>query len=112
MAMDEVLVAGDVRMFSVVFEAGAHTHWHTHTQGQLLIVAHGCGVVATRAGESQLLLPGDVVYAPAGEEHWHGAAPDSFVAYTAISFGATEPTTTLDSDGYLSCCQRATAIPR
>ncbi|GAA2773451.1 hypothetical protein [Nonomuraea dietziae] len=28
--------------------------------------------------------PGDVVYTPLGEEHWHGAAPDHFMVHLAL----------------------------
>ncbi len=35
--------------------------------------------------------PGDTVYAPAGERHWHGAAPDSPMMHLSITYGgATE----------------------
>jgi len=30
---------------------------------------------------------GDVVWIPPGEEHWHGAAPGSYMLHTAISLG-------------------------
>ena len=33
------------------------------------------------------LAPGDVVWIPPGEEHWHGAAPDSYMLHLAISLG-------------------------
>jgi quercetin dioxygenase-like cupin family protein len=33
--------------------------------------------------------PGDLVYALPGEEHWHGAAPDSIFVYTVVSIGET-----------------------
>jgi quercetin dioxygenase-like cupin family protein len=28
--------------------------------------------------------PGDTVYTPAGEWHWHGAAPDHFMTHIAM----------------------------
>ena len=33
---------------------------------------------------------GDTVYAPPGEEHFHGAAPDTFLMHTSVSLGRTE----------------------
>jgi quercetin dioxygenase-like cupin family protein len=33
------------------------------------------------------LRPGDVVFTPGGEWHWHGAAPDHFMMHLAVSEG-------------------------
>ena len=44
----------------------------------------GVGLVQARGGEVVVVRPGDVIYTPPGEEHWHGAAPDDFMAHTAI----------------------------
>jgi quercetin dioxygenase-like cupin family protein len=33
--------------------------------------------------------PGDAVYFPAGEKHWHGAGPHTYLLHTAISLGMT-----------------------
>lgn len=74
----------------VFFAPGARTHWHRHEHGQLLFVTHGQGFVATRDGQSAVITPGDVVYAPPGEEHCHGAGDDTFLIHTAISLGRTE----------------------
>jgi hypothetical protein len=41
-----------------------------------------------------------VVWAPPGEVHWHGAAPDSFVNHTAISLGAPSWGEAVDDDRY------------
>jgi quercetin dioxygenase-like cupin family protein len=75
---------------TVVFEPAARTHWHRHEQGQILLVTHGRGRVQTRAGEGAWVTAGDVVHFPPGEEHWHGAAPDSLLVHTAVSLGQTE----------------------
>lgn len=92
--LDAVLTDADgdaatVRVNSVIFEPGGRTHWHSHADGQVLLVASGSGMVENRDGDRHALHPGDVVWAPPGEEHWHGAAPDSFVMHTAVSLGAT-----------------------
>jgi quercetin dioxygenase-like cupin family protein len=74
----------------VSFEAGARTSWHRHGDGQILFVLDGRGRVAARdAGEAEIG-PGDCVYAPAGEEHWHGAAEGASMRHIALSFGETE----------------------
>ena len=37
---------------------------------------------------------GRTVYCPPGEEHWHGAAPDSFMEHLAMLDNADDPATT------------------
>ena len=75
----------------VHFEAGARTDWHTHPDGQVLYVTDGAGFVQTAGGESVKIGPGDVVYAPAGEEHWHGASPSSHMTHLSLtSHGDTQ----------------------
>jgi quercetin dioxygenase-like cupin family protein len=74
---------------TVCFTPGARTYWHSHDDGQFLIVTHGRGFVYTREGASSPLTVGDVVYVPPGEEHWHGAAGDTMLIHLAISLGET-----------------------
>jgi len=69
----------------VNFEAGARTAWHTHPLGQTLIVISGRGLVQSEGEAVQEILPGDVVWIPANERHWHGAAPNSPMSHVAIS---------------------------
>ena len=38
--------------------------------------------------------PGQTVYCPPGEEHWHGASPDSFMEHLAMLDNAADPSTT------------------
>jgi len=78
-----------VGMNDVCFSPGGHTYWHSHEQGQILIVKAGTGWVCTRHGQVQQLKAGDVVYAEPGEDHWHGAGPSSYLVHTAISLGVT-----------------------
>ena len=68
----------------VRFTPGARTAWHHHPKGQTLYVTDGIGYVARRGGDVQEIRPGDVVYIEPGEEHWHGATPDRFMAHVAI----------------------------
>jgi len=77
------------RTLVVTFEPGARTHWHAHSQGQLLYGLEGRGRVGTRGGETVEIGPGDLVYAPPAEEHWHGAAEDTSLTHMAFSFGDT-----------------------
>jgi len=85
---DPVLAAeGDVGVAGVFFEPGARTNWHTHAIGQVLYVTHGAGFVRSRDGVGGPIRAGDVVHVAAREEHWHGAAPDSYLLHVAISLG-------------------------
>lgn len=68
----------------VRFTPGARTAWHTHPKGQTLYVTDGIGLVARRGGVPEQIRPGDVVFIEPGEEHWHGATPDRFMAHVAI----------------------------
>jgi quercetin dioxygenase-like cupin family protein len=68
----------------VRFAPGARTAWHTHPLGQTIYVTEGVCLCQRRGGASEELLPGDRVYFEPGEEHWHGAAPDRFMAHVAI----------------------------
>ncbi len=57
----------------VTFEPGARTAWHTHPLGQTLIVTSGRGFAQRAGGPIEDIRPGDVVWFPPGEKHWHGA---------------------------------------
>jgi quercetin dioxygenase-like cupin family protein len=69
---------------SVTFEPGARTAWHTHPLGQTLIVTAGGGRAQRWGGPIEEIRPGDVVWFPPGEKHWHGAAPATAVTHIAI----------------------------
>jgi quercetin dioxygenase-like cupin family protein len=69
---------------SVTFEPGARTAWHSHPLGQTLIVTAGCGRVQRWGGQIEEIRPGDVVWIPPGEKHWHGAAPTTAMTHIAI----------------------------
>ena len=69
---------------SVTFEPGARTAWHTHPLGQTLIVTAGCGRAQRWGGPVEEIRPGDVVWIPPGEKHWHGAAPTTAMTHIAI----------------------------
>ena len=69
---------------SVTFEPGARTAWHTHPLGQVLIVTSGCGLVQSEDEPVEQIRPGDVVWFPPGEKHWHGATPEKAMTHIAI----------------------------
>ncbi len=72
---------------SVTFEPGARTAWHTHPLGQTLIVTAGYGRVQRWEGKIEEVRPGDIVWFPPGEKHWHGASPTTAMAHLAIQEG-------------------------
>ncbi|MFV0286668.1 MAG: cupin domain-containing protein [Demequina sp.] len=76
--------ASRTRLNLVRFTPGAHTAWHRHAVGQTLHVTEGLGYVQSRGGELITLRPGDTVYTPAGEWHWHGATGDQFMCHLAL----------------------------
>jgi quercetin dioxygenase-like cupin family protein len=69
----------------VTFEPGARTAWHTHPLGQTLIVTSGLGWAQIEGGLREEIRPGDVVWFPPGEKHWHGATATTAMAHIAIA---------------------------
>ncbi len=69
----------------VTFEPGARTSWHTHPLGQVLIVTAGSGRVQRWGGPVEEIRPGDVVWIPPGQKHWHGASPSTAMTHIAIT---------------------------
>ena len=69
---------------SVTFEPGARSAWHTHPLGQTLIVTYGCGWVQSEGAPKMEIRPGDVVWCPPKEKHWHGATPTTAMTHIAI----------------------------
>jgi len=84
---DAIIEAPDparVRAIKVSFEPRARTAWHTHPLGQTLLVLSGVGLVGLRNESPKIINVGDTVWIPPGEEHWHGATPDSNMEHLAI----------------------------
>jgi quercetin dioxygenase-like cupin family protein len=77
---DPARVAGAL----VTFEPGARTAWHTHPLGQTLIVTAGRGWAQREGGPVEEIRPGDVVWFPPGEKHWHGATATTAMGHIAI----------------------------
>jgi quercetin dioxygenase-like cupin family protein len=68
----------------VTFEPGARTAWHTHPLGQTLIVTDGAGRVQREGGPIEEIRPGDIVWFPPNEKHWHGAGPTTAMTHIAV----------------------------
>ena len=59
--------------------------WHTHPAGQILIVTAGRGWVQSKGGPREEVTPGDAVWFPAGEKHWHGATATTAMTHIAVT---------------------------
>ncbi|GGT94171.1 MULTISPECIES: (R)-mandelonitrile lyase [Streptomyces] len=87
----------------VRFAPSARTHWHSHALGQTLHIVSGISLIGTRDGRIIEAHPGDTIHTPPGEEHWHGATPDRFMAHLALWEGIGEgvpETTWLEEVGH------------
>jgi quercetin dioxygenase-like cupin family protein len=85
--MDQIAAPSDVSpiaMLRVRFSPGARTAWHAHPRGQILHVIDGAGLVQERGGQVREIRPGDTVWTSAGEWHWHGAGPRTFMTHIAV----------------------------
>ena len=74
----------DLMAAVVHFSPGARTAWHTHALGQTIFVTEGVGCVQRQGGDIEEIRAGDTVFFEPGENHWHGASPDRFMAHVAI----------------------------
>jgi quercetin dioxygenase-like cupin family protein len=74
------------RLFTgnVHFTPAARTAWHTHPNGQTIWVTEGIGLCQREGGAIEVIRPGDRVFFEPGENHWHGAAPNRFMAHSAM----------------------------
>ena len=73
-----------IQAVRVSFEPGARTVWHTHPLGQTLYVFSGIGRVQSEGGPLREIRPGDTVWIPPGEKHWHGASPSQGMVHLAL----------------------------
>jgi quercetin dioxygenase-like cupin family protein len=80
----------DQRLARLVFEAGARTYWHKHTDRQLLLVEDGLGLVQERGKPVRELRVGEPFYTEANVWHWHGAAPDQRASQLTFYGGTIE----------------------
>ena len=84
--IDEITqnVTSGIRVNAVRFSPRARTAWHAHAEGQTLHVTEGVGRAQATGGQPTTIRPGDTIYTPPGEWHWHGAGPDNFMTHLAI----------------------------
>lgn len=83
----DLIHAGPARLNIVRFAPGARSHWHSHRLGQTLHILEGIALLGSRDGTVIEARPGDTIHTAPGEEHWHGAAPDRFMAHLVLMAG-------------------------
>lgn len=82
--IDTIAAAPPLGAAIVRFTPGARTAWHTHPRGQTIFVSEGVGLCQRQGGPVEVIRPGDRVFFEPGENHWHGAAPNRFMAHIAM----------------------------
>ena len=100
---------GALNILAVSFSPGARTDWHHHPDGQVLYVTDGAGLVQNDEGCVVEISTGDLVHAPPGEVHWHGALPDSPMTHLSHTTGGAtvwEPRKVTEEE-YVSARDRA-----
>lgn len=79
-----------VPISNVTFEPACRNNWHSHSQGQILIVTGGVGYYQEKGKPARKLKPGDIVEIHPDVVHWHGAAPDSWFSHLAVECNPKE----------------------
>lgn len=78
----------------VRFAPGARSAWHSHARGQYLHVTEGTAYFGDRDGNIVEVGPGQTLYTPPNEDHWHAAGVDCFMEHIAILENGDDPATT------------------
>jgi 4-carboxymuconolactone decarboxylase len=82
------------------FDAGARTYWHSHDNGQLLLVEKGRMRTQKRGQGVRELGAGESDYTAPNVQHWHGATANEDLVQINVGFsGGTkwlEPVTDAD----------------
>lgn len=84
--------SSQLRIGVVTFKEGAVNKYHHHTFDQVLVVLEGEGIVQKEGEAERRIAAGDAIFVPAGERHWHGAAPGKTMSHLTV---ATPGTTTM-----------------
>lgn len=75
------------RALQLYFPEGVRTNWHSHSEGQLLMVETGVARAQVRGQAVQDIAPGSPWWTAPGVEHWHGAVPDKGVLQLTVYAG-------------------------
>ena len=84
-----VCEAPNVKAYTVSFEPGTRTAWHTHTGTQLLLVTEGICRFQKEGEPVQEAEAGSIISIGPGERHWHGATPAEAATHVALNIDAT-----------------------
>lgn len=79
----------DIRIFRYTFAPGGRTNWHSHENGQVIVVEEGRMRMQEQGGPVKEYGPGETVRTPPGVPHWHGAVPAESMTQVAFAFGKT-----------------------
>jgi quercetin dioxygenase-like cupin family protein len=83
------------------FDAGARSYWHSHDNGQLLLVEKGRMRTAKRGQAMKELGQGESDYTGPNVQHWHGAAPNQDLVQINVGFsGGTKWLEAVTDDEY------------
>lgn len=74
-----------IKLLRVEFAPGARTNWHTHSGVQILTVIEGRCRFQHEGGPVEEAGPGEAIYIPKDEKHWHGATPDVPMVHLALN---------------------------
>lgn len=77
--------SSQVRVGVVTFNEGAVNKLHRHTFDQVLVITEGEGIVQVEGQTERRVTSGDVIFVPAGERHWHGAAPGKTMSHITVA---------------------------
>ena len=80
----------DIRIFRYTFSPGSRTNWHSHENGQVIVVEQGRMRMQEQGGPVREYGPGETVRTPPGVPHWHGAVPEESMTQVAFAFGKTQ----------------------
>src|SRR3954447_13129036 len=75
--------------------------------GQTILMTEGVGRCQRAGGRVEIIRPGDRVFFERGKNHWHGAAPDHFMAHVAMqqNDASGSPVTWVEP---VTCCEHVT----
>lgn len=102
----EFLSSDDLSMLRLRFPAGVRSNWHTHTDGQLLMLESGRGLTQVRGEPIHEMRPGEPWWTDAGVEHWHGAHPEEASVQLTIYAGTVNWMEPVMDDAYNAPAQR------
>jgi len=84
-----VIEESDLSLDYVYFPKGIRNKYHSHSNGQILIVTKGSGIIASKSNKFKVKV-GDIIWIPADELHWHGAAADSDFTHISVTKAQTK----------------------